>query len=57
MAAMVSIRDTMPIFTALTARSEKAASICATMVATEISSTAVTPLVFWAVMAVMTLAA
>ena len=55
-AAMAGRRDTMPIFTAPTSRSENTASICAVMNPAGASWIAVTPLVFCAVKAVITLA-
>ena len=52
---MVWMRDNMPILTALTAISENTASICAVMKSGSTSMIALTPMVFWAVKAVMTL--
>ena len=48
--------ESMPIFTARTSRSENTASICAVMKSGGTSWMPVTPLVFCAVSAVMTLA-
>ena len=46
--------DSMPIFTALTSRSENTASICAVTKSAGTSWIAATPFVFWAVSAAMT---
>jgi hypothetical protein len=53
-ASIVAGRDSMPIFTASTSRSEKTASICAVTKSGGTSWIAVTPSVFWAVSAVIT---
>jgi hypothetical protein len=53
-ASITGLCETMPIFTALTARSENTASICAVMKSAGTSWIAVTPLVFCAVKAVIT---
>ena len=53
-AAIATGTDSMPIFTALTLRSENTASICAAMKCAGTSWMPVTPCVFCAVSAVMT---
>ncbi len=53
-ASITAACDTMPIFTAPTARSENTASICAVTKGAGTSWMALTPLVFCAVSAVMT---
>ena len=53
-ASIAAGRESMPIFTALTARSENTASICAVMKSGGTSWMPVTPSVFCAVSAVIT---
>ena len=54
--SMIGTENNIPNLTTLTLRSDKTASICAATTSAGTSCTAVTPLVFWAVTAVMTLA-